>query len=119
MTISFYKGLTRNPEIRNTPVWVLQNIWKIGRVSNIKFSTNVSDKMLLNAAKFQGYSFYRSGVIKGKQTGVVLPLLPPFPHPSTTHTRIQIMVETFPASKKLVDVNKKFAFELALHANDS
>ena len=25
MTIYFYKGLTRNPEIRNTPVWVLPN----------------------------------------------------------------------------------------------
>ena len=25
--------------------------------------------MLLNAAKFQGYSFYRSRVIKGKPTG--------------------------------------------------
>ena len=27
MTISFYKGLPRNPEIRNTLVWVLPNIW--------------------------------------------------------------------------------------------
>ena len=28
MTISFYKGLTRNLEIGNTPVWVLPNIWR-------------------------------------------------------------------------------------------
>ena len=27
MTIFFYKGLTRNPEIWNTTVWVLPNIW--------------------------------------------------------------------------------------------
>ena len=34
-----------------------------------KFGTNVSNRMLLNAAKFQGYSFYRFWVIKGKPTG--------------------------------------------------
>ena len=54
MTNSFYKGFTRNPE-----TWVLPNIWRLGRVKNTKFSTNVSNKMLLNAAKCQGYSFYR------------------------------------------------------------
>ena len=36
---------------------------------DIKFGTNVSYEMLLNAAKCQGYSFYRFGVIKGKPTG--------------------------------------------------
>ena len=36
---------------------------------NTKFDTNVSNKMLLNAAKCQGYSIYRFGVIKGKPTG--------------------------------------------------
>ena len=34
-----------------------------------KFGTNVSNRMLLNAAKFQGYSFYRFWVIKEKPTG--------------------------------------------------
>ena len=69
MTISFYKKLTRTPEIGNTPVWVLPNTWRLGRVRNTKYGTNVSHKMLLNAAKFQGYSFYRFWVIKGKPTG--------------------------------------------------
>ena len=69
MTIFFYKGLTRNPEIGNTPVWVLPNIWRLGRVRDTKFGTNVSNKMLLNAAKCQGYSFYRFWVIKRKPTG--------------------------------------------------
>ena len=69
MTILFYKGLIRNPEIGNTPVWVLPNIWRLGRVMDTKFGTNVSNRMLLNAAKFQGYSFYRFWVIKGKPTG--------------------------------------------------
>ena len=65
-TIFFYKGLTRNPEIRNTPVWVLCNIWGLRQVRNIKFDTNVSNEMLLNAAKCQGYRFYHFWIIKGK-----------------------------------------------------
>ena len=69
MTIFFYKGLTRNTEIGNTPVWVLPNIWKLERVIGTKFGTNVSYKMLLNVAKFQGYSCFCSWVIKGKPTG--------------------------------------------------
>ena len=68
-TIFFYKGLTRNPEIGNSPVWVLPNIWRLGRVMNSKLGTNVSNRMLLNAAKFQGYSFYCFWVIKRKPTG--------------------------------------------------
>ena len=69
MTIYFYKGLTRNPETRNTPVWVLPNIWTLGWVRDTKFGTDVSNKMLLNAAKCQCYSFNRFWVIKGKPTG--------------------------------------------------
>ena len=69
MTISFYKGLTRNLEIGNTPVWVLPNIHRLGWVRNTKFGTIISNKMLLNPAKCQGYSLYRFGVIKGKPTG--------------------------------------------------
>ena len=69
MAIFFYKGLTRNPEIGNTPVWVLPNIWRLERVIDIKFNANVSNIMLLNAATFQGYSFYRFWIIKGKPTG--------------------------------------------------
>ena len=69
MTIFLFKGLTRNPEIVNTPVWLLPNIWRLGRVMNTKFGTNISNRMLLNAAKFQRYSFYRFWVIKGRSTG--------------------------------------------------
>ena len=79
----FYKGLTRNLEIRNTPVWVLPNIWRLGGVRDTKFGTNVSNEMLLKAAKCQGYSFYRFWVIKGKPTrGSKLP-----------HSPIQIRVK--------------------------
>ena len=77
MTIFFYKGLTRNPEIGNTPVWVLPNIWRLGRDMETKFGTNVSNRMLLNAAKFQGYSLYRFWVIKRKSTGGKITPAPP------------------------------------------
>ena len=75
-TISFYKGLTRNLEIGNTPVWILPNIWRLEGVRNTKFGTSVSNKMLLNAAKCQRCSFYCFWVIKRKPTGGV-ELLPP------------------------------------------
>ena len=58
ITILIYKGLTRNPETGNTSVCSLPNIWKLKRVTNTTFGTNVSNKKLLNAAKCQGYSFY-------------------------------------------------------------
>ena len=65
----FSKGLTRNLEIGNTSVSVLSNIWRLGQVRNTKFGTGVSNKILLNAAKYQGYSFYRFWVIQEKPTG--------------------------------------------------
>ena len=49
MTIFYYKRLTRNPEIRYIPVWVLPDTWRLGRVRDIKFDMNVPNKMLLNA----------------------------------------------------------------------
>ena len=69
MTIFFYKWLTRNPEIGNTPVWVLQSIWRLGQVRDNKFGTNVSHEMSLNVAKCQSCYFYFFWVIKGKPTG--------------------------------------------------
>ena len=42
---------------------------RLGRVRNTKFGTNVFNKMLLNAAKCHGYSFYRLQGIKGKSMG--------------------------------------------------
>ena len=43
-----------------------------------KFGTNVSNRMLVNAAEFQGYSFYRFWITKGKTTGKIPP--PAHPH---------------------------------------
>ena len=62
-------GLTRNPEIGNTPVWVLPNTCRLGQVMDTKFGTSVAHKILLKAAKFQGYSSSCFWVIKGKPTG--------------------------------------------------
>ena len=76
MTIFFYKGLKRNPEIGNTPAWVLPNIWRLGRIRDTKFVTYVSNEMLLNTAKCQSYSFYGFWVIKGKPIGKGLKILP-------------------------------------------
>ena len=79
MTTSFYKELTRNSEIGCTPVLVLPNIWRLGRVRNTKFGTNVFNKMLLNAAKCQDYNFYSFWVIMVKLTGGGGVKLPPSP----------------------------------------
>ena len=74
---SFIRDLIRNLEFGNTPVWLLPNIWRLGQIGNTKFATNVSNKILLNAAKRKGYSFYRFWVTKGRSTrGMKLPTLP-------------------------------------------
>ena len=41
----------------------------MGQIRDTKFGTNVSDEMLLNAAKYQGDIFYRLWLLKGKGTG--------------------------------------------------
>ena len=76
--VSVVSFLTKNPEIGNTPIWVLPNIWKLRRVSDTKFG---SDEMLPNPAKCQVYSFYRFWVIKGKPTGQGGNCPPPTPPP--------------------------------------
>ena len=85
--VSVINFLTENPEIGSIPIWVLPSTWRLRRVSDTKFGTNVSDEVLLNAAKCQGYSFYRFWVIKGKPTGggaegkITHPPPPPPPPP--------------------------------------
>ena len=64
-----YEVLTGIPEIENTPVWVLANIWRLRRVRDTKFGTNISNKMLLHAGKCEGYNFCCFWVIKGKPSG--------------------------------------------------
>ena len=79
MTVLFYKGLTRNPEIGNTPseFWPISGNWgslgipNLARMSLMKcyeflLWMSLMRCPLLNAAKCQCYSFYRFWVIKGK-----------------------------------------------------
>ena len=100
MIISFCKE--RNSEIRNTPVWVLPNILRMGRVRDIKFEADVSKEMLANATKCQSYSFYRFWVIKRKPTrGGGFKISPP--PPPYTHTPIRV--------KKIADITLKDRLE--------
>ena len=66
MTISFYGGLTTNAELRNSPseFYPISGDW--GELRITKFDTNLSNKMLLNAAKCQGYNFYYFISYQGK-----------------------------------------------------
>ena len=53
-----YKKSTKNVEIRNAPVLILPNIWRLKRFKGSKVGANVFNEQLLNAGKFEGYSFY-------------------------------------------------------------
>ena len=94
MTIFFYKGLIRNPEIGNTPVWVFPNIWRLGWVMDTKFDTNISNRMLLNAAKFQVHSFTVFGLLRenqlGGKGGVKLAPLPPTNIKQTCSNKLKV-----------------------------
>lgn len=70
MNIFVHQKLSRNMEIGNTSVWVFSNTWRLGRVRAIKLDIDVSNKILMNTAKYQSFSFYRFLVIKGKPTGM-------------------------------------------------
>ena len=100
MRVFAYKELTRNPNIGNTPVGILPNIWRLGQVRDTKFGTNVFNKKLLNAAKFQGYSFCRFWVIKRKQTGSKI-APPPLPPNTQTHTHTHTHTHRLGFSKLL------------------
>ena len=55
-TIFVYEGFTRNPEMGNILVWVLPNIWRLGRVRDTKFDTNDSNEKLLEAVKVTAFT---------------------------------------------------------------
>ena len=64
MTIYFYKGLIRNPEILN--------IWRPGQVRNTKLDTDVSNEMLLNAGKCQAFTLFEL-LRENQQAGKITP----------------------------------------------
>ena len=69
MTISFNMRLTRNLEIPPSEFCPISGDWDEVGIPNLAFGTSLSNKMLLNAAKCQRYSFHRFWVIKGKPIG--------------------------------------------------
>ena len=80
------------PFIRDWPEIRKLDIWRLGRVTNrnTKFGLNVSNKMLLNAAKCQGYNFYRFWVIKRNQPGGEVKITPDFQLKVKTYKTIWI-----------------------------
>ena len=55
----------------------LPNIWRLEWVRDTKFGTDLSNEMLLNATKCQGYRLYRFSILRknqqwGKNTGLKL-----------------------------------------------
>ena len=68
--IFVYKGFTRNPEIGNISLWVLNNICKLRLVTDSKFGTNVSNKTLLNDKNcYSDTGFTVSGLLRENQQG--------------------------------------------------
>ena len=57
VSLYFYKGLTRNSEIGNTPVWVLPSICILGQVRDTKFGIDVSNKIWLMLQNASGIAF--------------------------------------------------------------
>ena len=65
--VTAIRDLTRNPEIENTPIWVLFNIWRLGQVRDTKLDINVFNEKWLNAAKWKVYVFTISELLKENQ----------------------------------------------------
>ena len=63
ITIFVYMGLTRNPEIGNTPVWVLSNIWRLGQVMDTM--SLIECYRMLENSRVTVYCFW---IIEGKPT---------------------------------------------------
>ena len=76
-----------------------------------KFGTNISNKMLLSAAKYQGYCFYHFWAIKGKPTERRVKSPPTHTqirlHKSATKSKIQVRTTLLPFTLK--NISQYFA----------
>ena len=59
---------SRNPEIENTSIWVLLNIWRLEQVRDAKFDTNVSNEKLLKLQIDGVTAFTVSELLREKAT---------------------------------------------------
>ena len=79
MTIFFHKGLTRNPEIGNFPVWVLRRsgfIWKLVQslavwIRNLAKKSQINSYFMLQNTRVT--AFMVSVLLRENQQGVKLP----------------------------------------------
>ena len=81
MTIFFYKGLSRNPEIGNTSVWVLRNIWRWGKlwIPNLARMSLIECYWMLQNSKVTAFTALE--LLRKNQQGEGGVKLPPFPPP--------------------------------------
>ena len=77
----------RKSEILPSEFCPISREWNKLGIQDTKFGTNISNKMLINAAKFQGYSFFRFWVIMGKPKRGRSKI--------NTHTQIRVKICTF------------------------
>ena len=72
-TAFIYKGLTGNPKTRNTPVWNLSNIWRLGRVMDINMAQMSIMKSYWMLQNIRATAFTVSELLKEKQQVKLLP----------------------------------------------
>ena len=69
MKIFFNKGLTRNPEIGNTLVWVLPNIWRLEQDMGTKFVSLIQCHWMLQnstVTAFTAFELLRENQLGGE-----------------------------------------------------
>ena len=84
MTIFFYKGLTRNPEIGNTPVWVcpISGDWDELWIPNLAQMSPIECYWMLQNSRVTAFTVFE--LFRGNQLSVgkiTPPPTPPPPHP--------------------------------------
>ena len=73
----FIRGLTRNLETENTPIWVLSNIWRLGQVRATKFGMIVPNQFFFNADDKIAAFTISELLTENQQTGVKIPHITP------------------------------------------
>ena len=104
MSISFYKGLTRNPEIGNNPVRVLPNIWKLGQVKKkiLAQTSRIRFYWILQNARVAPFTI--SELLRENNKGVKLP----------SPTQIRVKVIYFNVSLRFLKKSRKCVMRTSL-----
>ena len=81
MTIFVYKEMTRDPEIGNISVWIWSNIWRLGRVRDTKFVTNVSIIKCYCILQYARVTVFTVSELLRENQQEQVKILPPARHP--------------------------------------